>query len=279
MILIADSGSTKTNWCLVDERAGTSTAQCQTSGINPFYQDKRAILRLLKKEFTLSLRVPVSICFYGAGCSGDNARAIVYEPLKAYFKPVSLSVESDLMAAARSLCQHSEGIACILGTGSNSCYYDGKGIVSQIPSLGYILGDEGSGADIGRRLVSDILKKQFPADLAEKFFRTYNFTPEQIQEHVYKNPFPNRFLARFATFVAGNITEPAMHNLVRTGFNKFFTRNILQYPQAGYLPVNFTGSIAYFFKNILMEAAATNGLQTGIIARNPMDGLIHFHCL
>lgn len=279
MILIADSGSTKTNWCLADEVSGSDIWQSQTSGINPFYQDKKTIFSLLKNEFTVSLPDRISLYFYGAGCSGNDAKTIVYEPLKAYFNPVTLAVESDLMAAARSLCQQSEGIACILGTGSNSCYYNGKEIARQIAPLGYILGDEGSGADIGRRLVSDILKKQLPPAIAEQFFITYSFTPEQILEHVYKNPFPNRFLARFATFVSENITEPALHNLVRSGFNKFFTRNISHYPQAKDHPVNFTGSIAYYFEDILKESAMANGFQTGIITRNPMEGLIRFHCM
>ena len=277
MILIADSGSTKTNWSQVDELSGSEIRQCQTSGINPFYQDKKTILRLLKKEFIIPFQDLISLYFYGAGCSGNESKAIVQVPLKAYFDPVTLSVESDLMAAARSLCQHSEGITCILGTGSNSCYYDGKEIALQIPSLGYILGDEGSGADIGRRLVSDILKKQLPHAITEQFFSTYSFSPEQILEHVYKNPFPNRFLARFATFVSENITEPALQNLVRSGFNKFFTRNIRQYPQAQDHPVHFTGSVAYYFKDILEESAALNGFQIGIITRNPMEGLIRFH--
>jgi N-acetylglucosamine kinase-like BadF-type ATPase len=261
----------------VDEGSGSVIRQCLTSGINPFYQDKKTIFSLLEREFAIPLEDRVNLYFYGAGCSGDTARAIVYEPLKAFFNPVHLWVESDLMAAAHSLCQHSEGIACILGTGSNSCYYNGQVIAQQIPSLGYILGDEGSGADIGRRLVSDILKKQLPPGITEKFLSTYSLSPEKILEHVYKNPFPNRFLARFAIFVSENIEEPALHTLVRTGFNKFFTRNIRHYARAQDHPVHFTGSIAFNFKDILQESAAANGFHVGMITLNPMPGLIKFH--
>lgn len=277
MLLIADSGSTKTNWCLVDELSAMPLMQCQTQGINPYYQDENTILQLLQKEFTLKINGPVRLCFYGAGCSGDDAIAIVNKPLRSYFNPASLSVESDLMAAAHSLCQHGEGIACILGTGSNSCYYNGRDITLQVPSLGYILGDEGSGADIGRRLVSDMLKNQLPSGISERFFKTFILSPEQILEHVYKNPFPNRFLAKYTPFVAENITEPALHNLVKSGFNKFFRRNIQQYPQASDHLIHFTGSIAFYFEDILRESAVENGLKVGIIAQNPMEGLIKYH--
>ena len=276
MILIADSGSTKTNWCLVDENSDPPFPECQTSGINPFYQDRKTIFQLLEKEFTLKVKKTTRILFYGAGCSGD-ARNIVYEPLKAFFRPDFLAVESDLMAAARSLCQHGEGIACILGTGSNSCHFDGQQIKFHVPSLGYILGDEGSGSDIGRRLISDMLKMQLPDFISARFFSLFDISSEQILENVYKNPFPNRYLAQYATFVADNISEPSMHKLVKSGFTKFFSRNIKQYPRAYDLPIHFTGSIGFYFQEILKETARENGFQIGMITRNPMQGLIQYH--
>jgi N-acetylglucosamine kinase-like BadF-type ATPase len=277
MILIADSGSTKTQWGLADENATSAVNEFQTSGINPFYQDKISIFHMLEKEFIWKINTPVRLFFYGAGCSGVDSKAIVYEPLNAFFKPATLSVESDLMAAAHSLCQHEAGLACIMGTGSNSCYYNGEEITKHVPSLGYILGDEGSGADIGRRLVADILKHQLPDTVAEHFFSTFHYTREEILEHVYKNPFPNRFLAGFATYVRENIGIPALRNLVKSGFNKFFTRNIRQYPEAGKHPVHFTGSIAWHFRDILTESATENGFRTGLITQSPMVGLIRFH--
>jgi glucosamine kinase len=277
MILIADSGSTKTHWGLADENSESPVIEFQTSGINPFYQDKDSILHMLQEEFIWKINTPVRLFFYGAGCSGVDSKAIVNEPLNTFFKPTSISVESDLMAAAHSLCQHEPGLACIIGTGSNSCYYNGKEITKHVPSLGYILGDEGSGADIGRRLVADILKHQLSDDVAEHFFSTFHYTREEILEHVYKNPFPNRFLAGFATYVGENIGNPALRNLVKTGFNKFFTRNIRQYPEARKHPVHFTGSIAWHFRYILTESAAENGFRVGLITQSPMNGLIRFH--
>jgi len=276
-ILIADSGSTKTHWGLADENTAVPVIEFQTPGINPFYQDKNIILQLLQKECTWKIKTPVSLYFYGAGCSGVDSKAIVYEPLNTFFKPASISVESDLMAAARSLCQHEAGLACIMGTGSNSCYYNGREITKHVPSLGYILGDEGSGADIGRKLVADILKHQLPDSVAEHFFSTFHYTREEILEHVYKNPFPNRFLAGFATYVGENTGIPALYNLVKSGFSKFFTRNIRQYPQAANHPVHFTGSIAWHFREILTESATENGFQVGQITQSPMNGLIRFH--
>jgi glucosamine kinase len=277
MILIADGGSTKTHWGLADENSASPVIEFHTSGINPFYQDKNSILHMLQEEFIWKINNPVHLFFYGAGCSGVDSKAIVYESIHTFFKPTSISVESDLMAAAHSLCQHESGLACIIGTGSNSCYYNGKEITKHVPSLGYILGDEGSGADIGRRLVADILKHQLADDVAEHFFSTFHYTREEILEHVYKSPFPNRFLAGFAAYVGENIGIPALRNLVKTGFNKFFTRNIRQYPQAGIHPVHFTGSIAWHFRDILTESATENGFRVGLITQSPMNGLIRFH--
>jgi N-acetylglucosamine kinase-like BadF-type ATPase len=277
MILIADSGSTKTHWGLVDDNHKFPAAEFHTSGINPFYQDRNSILQMLKEEFTPEVTAPVRLYFYGAGCSGVESRAIVEAPLKTFFKPIFISVESDLTGAARSLCQDAAGLACIMGTGSNSCYYNGKEITRHVPSLGYVLGDEGSGADIGKRLVSDILKNQLPGEVTDHFFSTFPYTREEILEHVYKNPFPNRFLAGFATYVGENIGNPVLHNLVKEGFTDFFVRNIRQYPEAADHPVHFTGSIAWHFREILMEAAAETGYQVGLITQSPMSGLIRFH--
>jgi glucosamine kinase len=276
MLLITDSGSTKTEWCLLNNETKTYKI-LQTSGINPYYQDEQTIYRILENEFKEVISGSLKIFFYGAGCGNDKVTAIVVNPLIKYFKPLSLVVESDLMAAAHSLCMHHEGIACILGTGSNSCFYDGKKIIQHVPALGYILGDEGSGADIGRRLIADILKKQLPAPVINRFYETYSYTPDQIQEQVYKHPFPNRFLAQFTTFIAENLHEITLHNLVKSSFTKFFIRNIKQYPNAHEQPINFTGSIAYYFKDILNESAVENGFHLGIIVQSPIERLIQYH--
>ncbi len=276
MILLADSGSTKTHWCL-DAGSDREQISWKTRGINPFYQNGKTILSLLKKEMPAGNPEPDQVWFYGAGCGDVTSKGIVGRALKRYFPGSSIRVDSDLMAAARSLCQHEEGMACILGTGSNSCYYDGTTIARHVPSLGYMLGDEGSGADIGRRLVSDVLKNQLPEPLIRAFFAAHPMTPAQMLEQVYKHPFPNRFLAGFSHFAAAHINQPEIRDLVRSGFIRFFNRNLSQYPEARHLPVHFTGSIAVVFAELVKEAAASCGFNTGCITANPMEGLVRYH--
>jgi glucosamine kinase len=276
MILIADSGSTKTSWSLVNTRNG-SLETCHTSGINPMYQDEETIYKLLQKEFTLIIPDQITLYFYGAGCINHQVNETVNHALIRYFHPAGSFVDTDLMAAARSLCQRSKGIACILGTGSNSCYYDGHEIIRHISPLGYMLGDEGSGAVIGRKFIADLLKNQLPGDIRERFFRTYALTPHQIMEQVYKKPFPNRFLAQFTLFVHNNLQDRAVSNLVKNSFDEFFARNIRQYPEALQMPVHFTGSIAFHFESLLRESALNSGFEIGIITGSPMEGLIRYH--
>jgi hypothetical protein len=274
-LLIADSGSTNATWHLTG--AEIATGRCRTSGINPFYQNEAAIHRMLGEEFSLPVVQNLSVFFYGAGCGNTRSKSIVSVALRDFFHPASLAVESDLMAAARALCQHNKGMACILGTGSNACYYDGSQVSQYVPALGYILGDEGSGADIGRRLISDVFKKQLPEKILSLFQESHPYTADQIQENVYKHPFPNRFLAQFTHFVYRNIREECLHNMVKASFSKFFARNIRQYPMASEYELDFTGSIAYYFSDILKEAAADFGFQIGKIEKSPIEGLIRYH--
>jgi N-acetylglucosamine kinase-like BadF-type ATPase len=182
-----------------------------------------------------------------------------------------------MMGAARALCGRQPGIACILGTGSNSCYYNGMNIISNISPLGYILGDEGSGAVMGKKFMGDLLKNQLPGEIKEQFFSQYPLEPNEIVQKVYKAPFPNRFLAQFTHFIHEHIHEPTLSNLVRNSFIDFFQRNIKQYPEAAHLPVHFTGSIAYYFSSLLKEAAEHTGFRTGVITQSPMEGLLNYH--
>jgi glucosamine kinase len=278
MIVIADSGSTKTTWVLFDTKTGTSHT-VQTSGINPFYQDEAGIKDMLKNEFSFTFTEIQEIHFYGAGCANSSVNNIVRKALSAFFDTNTVEVESDLMAAARSLCQHNAGIACILGTGSNSCYYNGKTIEQQVSPLGFILGDEGSGAVLGKRLIADILKNQLPQTVVEKFFETYKTTQPKIMENIYRKPFPNRYAAQFTRFIGENIDEPALQNIVAKEFDLFFRRNVLQYPQARELPIHFTGSIAWYFSDILKEVAQQNDISIGKIIQAPMEGLLEYHQL
>lgn len=277
MILIADSGSTKTDWRLISEKEELKSI-C-TPGINPFYQTEEEIenqISTLLYPELMGFSVK-KIFFYGAGCSFDEKKQMVKNAIAVSFPKAQIEIESDLLAAARGLFQKENGIACILGTGSNSCYYDGKNIIHNVSPLGFILGDEGSGAVLGKKFAADCLKNQLPEKLKEKFLKQYDLTPAQIIENVYKKPFPNRFLAQFTRFLSENITEPSIYNIVFESFTDFFTRNIMQYNNYKEYPVCFIGSIAYYFKDVLEVAATELDIRIGTICQSPMTGLIKYH--
>jgi glucosamine kinase len=276
MILVADSGSTKTEWKVIKE--GVAQDSFFSSGINPFFLSGEDIYLLLKKEIGgLSGLKFSKIYFYGTGCNSAAKENTVKEAIDRFNSPGEIFVGSDLLAAARSLCQSEPGIACIMGTGSNSCYYNGTVIVSNVSPLGYILGDEGGGAVLGRKLVSAVLKRQVPQKVIDIFFETYKITPAEILENVYMKPFPNRFLGQFARFISDNIQIPELQDIITSSFEDFIRRNILQYPESKILPVNFTGSIAYYFRTFLEDLLVKNGLQPGIITLTPMSNLIKYH--
>jgi glucosamine kinase len=276
MILIADGGSTKTEWRVIENgRAGNSLF---TSGINPFFLSTEEICLLLGKELNMLSGKPFSrIVFYGTGCSNPAKEGIVKSALEKFFLAEDIFIGSDLLGAARALCLNEPGIACIMGTGSNSCYYDGKLIVSNVAPLGYILGDEGGAAVLGRKLLSGVLKKQVPQIVIEKFLETYSMSSADILENVYMKPFPNRFLGQFAKFIFQNIDIPELQHILTSSFDEFIRRNILQYPEAENLPVHFTGSVAWHFRSFLKASLAANHLKAGTITQSPMNDLIRFH--
>ena len=276
MMLIADSGSTKTDWCVILDN--TPIKRIGTKGLNPFFQSEEEI----QQELTHSLlpQLPEgtidSVYFYGAGCTPEKAptlrRAIadsipVVGNIKAY---------SDMLAAARGLCGREAGITCILGTGSNSCFYDGKEIVNHISPLGFILGDEGSGAVLGKLLVGDILKNQLSPAIKEVFLKQFDLTVPEIIDRVYRQPFPNRFLASLSPFIAQHLEEPGIRQLVLGSFIAFLRRNVMQYDYTQY-PAHFIGSVAHCYKEILQEAAQETGIRIGKILQSPMEGLIQYH--
>ncbi len=280
-ILIADSGSTKTDW-LGMEAGGSEILRFSTAGMNPFFQsssDMEATLYRVRERWNSefgTVRGPEAVFFYGAGCTSEKKSQVRNVILKIW--PSShVEVESDLMGAARALCGKTEGIACILGTGSNSCLYDGREIVSNISPLGFILGDEGSGAVLGKLWVADVLKHQQPENLCRNFLEHYDLTLADVIEKVYRQPFPNRFLASFSPFLREHLSEPTVRRLVTGAFEAFFRRNVMQYEQYMYCPVHFTGSVAYYFREILVETAASLGISTGEILRSPLEGLIVYH--
>lgn len=278
MTLIADCGSTKIDWCLLN--GNKKVAQIFTTGMNALLMTEEEMAECIMTELMPSLQgyEVTEIFYYGAGIISDEIKNQVKNALKRNMPHVNkIEVDSDLLAAARALCQHQPGIACILGTGSNSCYYDGEKVVDNVSPLGYILGDEGSGAVLGKLLVGDVLKKQLPEHLCQKFLKEYNLDRNTIIDRVYRKPAANRFLAQFAPFLEQNINEPSIHAIVLRSFTDFFTRNVASYPNYKELPCNFVGSIALLQRDVLNEAASKLGITIGTIIQAPMEGLIKFH--
>lgn len=278
MKLIADCGSTKIDWCVID--GSKLVKQVFTTGMNALMLTEEEMQQRIADELMPEIKglEITEIFYYGAGCISEEVCGHVANALRANIPDAKrVEVATDLLAAARALCGNRPGIACIMGTGSNSCYYDGEVIADNVSPLGYILGDEGSGAVLGRLLVGDVLKKQLPESLCAKFLKQYELDRLEIIRRVYKEPGANRFLASLTPFLIQNIEEPAIHRLVLNAFKSFFTRNIANYPSYKELPVNFVGSIAYYYKDVLAEAAASVGCRIGTILKSPMEGLISFH--
>lgn len=276
MILIADSGSTKTDWCLVREDG--QTTGCKTQGINPFHQSKDVICGVLANELLPCLDKGEinKICFYGSGCTKETS-PIVGDAISSLFPDVNtVEVHGDLLGAARALCGNCEGIACILGTGANSCLYNGKEIVKNTPPLGYILGDEGSGAVLGKHFFNKMFKGGLPSDLCKQYLDSEQMTMSDVVRRVYREPLANRFLASTSMFICKHLECCELRELVVLNFRDFFKRNIQQYGRTD-LPINAVGSMAYFYKELFKEAAESEGYVVGEILRSPMAGLIQYH--
>lgn len=281
MILIADCGSTKIDWCVVHNNQ--IAERIETTGINAVMLTEEEIRARIASELGSVLKTDPatieSVYFYGAGCISPQVCDNVARAISATIPAPVIEVATDLLAAAHALCGHEAGIACIMGTGSNSCYYDGKQIVDNVSPLGYILGDEGSGAVLGKLLVGDVLKRQLPDSLCDKFLSEYNLDRLEIIRRVYREPQANRFLASLSPFLAANIGEPAIHRLVLNSFKAFFVRNIASYKDYKTLPINFIGSIAHYYREVLAEAASSVGCTIGQIVKSPMEGLIKYHSI
>lgn len=278
MILIADCGSTKIDWCVVEN--GEVKKQVFTSGINALLMTEEQIRETLANELAQEVAEfeIESVYYYGAGCLFEDICANVRRAIAANVPSAkTIEVHSDLVAAARALCGDREGIACILGTGSNSCFWDGEKIADNVSPLGYILGDEGSGAVLGKLLVGDVLKKQLPEELCEKFLKEYELDRQKIIESVYKKPAANRFLASLSPFLSKNIEEPAIHRLVLNAFKSFFVRNIENYKDYKNYAVSFVGSVAYYYREVLEEAAKAVDIKIGTVIKSPMEGLVKYH--
>lgn len=295
--LIADSGSTKTDWTLMLSENPLLPyrvlATFKTQGITPIHQTTKEIRRILEYELhsqlatfprakLLNTKVLEStlmentdVYFYGSGCTPTHV-PVMKQSLQEVLSPKRVEVYSDLMAAARALCQHEAGIACILGTGANSCLYDGEQIVQNTPALGYILGDEGSGSVLGRLFLNAIFKNPKLADLRDEYLKVQKLTQSDIIRKVYNEPMANRFLASTSTFISEHMDNPLVRQLVVDNFRQFFRSNIEAY-QHHDLPVHFVGSMAYHYRLELEEAASQEGYTVGQTMKSPMEGLIKYH--
>lgn len=280
MILIADCGSTKIDWCLVNKTKVEK--QVFTMGMNAVMLTEEEMRQRIADQLIPELAdlagSVTAVFFYGAGCISAEVCGNVARAIRANIPSAeTIEVYTDLLAAARALCGHKPGIACIMGTGSNSCLYDGNAISSNVSPLGFILGDEGSGAVLGRLFLGDVLKKQLPAEVCARFLDEYDLDLLTIIRRVYKEPQPNRFLASVTPFISKNIDVPEIHAMVLASFRAFFRRNIHQYTGYDKHCVNFIGSVAFYFRPVLEEAAKAEGCQIGAIVKSPMEGLIKFH--
>lgn len=276
MILVADSGSSKIDWRLL-ERDG-SIRQASTPGFNPYYQPLDHLKTSIRESLVPAVNGKVKrIFYYGTGVSSARNQELVRSALQEFFPGAAVDIEWDLLAAARALCGEERGIACILGTGSNSCFYDGKEITGQVANLGWILADEGSGANLGKALLVDYLREKMPKELAQQFKQRFPMTREEFLEKIYQHEKPSTFLATFSKFIFQHLKEPYCYQLVYKGFSDFFENNVMKYPGYKDTRVHFVGSIAFYYSDLLRQVASDKGVIVKNILETPIAGLTLFH--
>jgi glucosamine kinase len=274
--LIADAGATKTEWCVLQNG---KTKTILTAGISPYFLNTGQITELLQKELIPKLKkfdIDV-IHYYGTGCFNPENKKIVKKSLQTLFKGKKINVTHDVEGAAKGACVHNKGIACILGTGSSSCYYDGKKITNNRPGLGYVLGDEGSGAYLGRKVIQYYLYNTFDEDLRARFDAAYVTNKTEILENVYKKPLANRYLATFAKFLAENRGHYMIENIIEDGLNDFFFTHLCKFNEAWKYPINFVGGVSFGFRDILKELCGVYNFELGRVLQKPMIGLVEYH--
>ncbi|GAB2625092.1 N-acetylglucosamine kinase [Belliella aquatica] len=276
MILIADSGSSKTDWRVIADNG--TIKQHRGIGFNPTYQSREEMISLLRDEFLLEISNEVNqIFYYGAGCSSESGRGQVNSALSIIFPKAEIVIEHDMLAAAKATCGHDAGIACILGTGSNSCDYDGKNIMESMPAPGYILGDFGGGSSIGKKFLQDFIYQEMPEAIYQKAVDQLGLSYDMIIHEVYKNPFPGRYMASFCKFLTENKADPYCYLLFWNAFQDFLKRYVMKYEGFQGKPVNFVGSIAFHNSDILRNAAFDLGIHVNLILESPIAGLTLYH--
>lgn len=278
LTLIADSGSTKTDWVLIDRKQILSNLK--TIGFNPYFQTKDQISLEIKEHLKPFLKEHISkiehIYYYGAGCSNEVNCKIVLDGIHNALDLKNIDIHHDLLAAARALCGQKPGIASILGTGSNSCLYDGKNVIENVPSVGYLFGDHGSGANIGLTFIQAYFDEELPKKIKDDF-EANGYHREEILNNVYKKPMPSRYLASINKFVSENIKDAYVRKVVKNCFVEFFHKQIGKYSNSREYTVNSVGSIGFYYKDILAEVANEEGYKLGKVIKSPIDGLVEYH--
>lgn len=274
--LIADSGSTKTEWCLI---SNNRTRNFYTQGLSPYFLNAGQIETVLRVGVLQNVKKAQvdEVYFYGTGCKSMENKKMFQKVIKSVFPDSQIKISDDLTGAARSLCGHDKGIACILGTGSNSCYFDGKKIVKNSPGLGYVLGDEGSGAFLGKSLIQHYLYGLMDDELRSKFDEKFQTNSFEILDSVYKKPMPNRYLASFTAFLAENRGHYMVENILEDSLNMFFFTHLLRYKESSMYPVHFTGGVSHGFKDVIISLCKGYEFKVGNIFKTPMEGLIKYH--
>lgn len=278
MIIIADSGSTKSDWILV-EKDGSSVGNYQTIGFNPFFHDEDFVEQnTIKNADLIQFADKVEkLFFYGAGCSSPALNKKIEIGLQRVFKNAEITVDHDLLGAAYSCYNGEPNIACIIGTGSNSCLFDGENVYEEVPALAYILGDEGSGSFFGKKLLAAFLYKKLPADIHKNFVETFNITKDDIFNNVYKKPHANVYLASFTRFISAYKNHPYFHKMLVEGMFLFLETHVCCYENYQKLPVNFVGSVAFHFEDELKVAAKRLNINIRSVVKKPINGLVQYH--
>jgi N-acetylglucosamine kinase-like BadF-type ATPase len=276
MIIIADSGGSKIDWRFL--KANGTIDQANSQGFNPYYQPIEHLQKIIKESLLGKITEPVQkIFFYGTGVSSEKNQQLIQAAFAEHFKAAVIEIGWDLLAAARALCGQEPGIACILGTGSNSCSYNGKEIVGNVANLGWILADEGSGTSLGKQIVFDYFRNNMPKPLADQFHARFPWTREEVLEKVYQQEKPGAFLASFAKFIFQHLKEPYCYQLVYSSFSSFYENNVMKYENYKSLKVHFTGSIAFYFSDVLRQVANDKGITVKNILEGPIAGLTLYH--
>jgi N-acetylglucosamine kinase-like BadF-type ATPase len=277
MILLIDSGSTNTNFALLSDDGHYEIFK--SKGFNPYYYNSNEFYDLLRNElyFIVKGKGIEQVFFYGSGCSSDKNCELVENTLSRFFPSAEIQVEHDLFGAAIALFGRKRGIACILGTGSNSCLWDGERILENVPSLGYMLGDEGSGTYLGKIMLAEILSGEADPEIAKDFYRDYKLSFSSTLERIYREPNPNLFFSGLSTFIKKHIEHSWCQDIVKRNFTDFVDKQVSKYSTYQTSPVSFIGSVAYHFKDLLEEVLDHNNITFGKVMKNPMDGLIAFH--